>query len=63
MGVQALGKPALADVRLGLATAPVLLALEQYPQLAALVERRCEEPCAPPRPSRNPSAPSPEREH
>ena len=59
MGVQALGKPALADVRLGLATAPVLLALEQYPQLAALVERRCEEPCAP---SRNPSAPSPERE-
>ena len=47
MGVQALGKPALADVRLGLATAPVLLALEQYPQLAALVERRCEEPCAP----------------
>ena len=47
VGVQALGKPALADVRLGLATAPVLLALEQYPQLAALVERRCEEPCAP----------------
>lgn len=27
----ALGKPALADVRLGLATAPVLLTMEQYP--------------------------------
>ena len=35
----ALGKPALADVRLGLATAPVLLAMEQYPELSTLVER------------------------
>lgn len=41
---EALGKPALADVRLGLATAPVLLAMEQYPELSTLVERKCSEP-------------------
>lgn len=40
----ALGKPALADVRLGLATAPVLLTMEQHPELSTLVERKCCEP-------------------
>ena len=40
----ALGKPAMADIQLGLATAPVLLAMETHPQLVTLVERRCREP-------------------
>lgn len=39
-----LGKPAMADVKLGLATAPVLLSLDQYPQLSEIVGRRCSEP-------------------
>jgi len=35
-----LGKPALADVSLGLATAPVLYASEQRPELKKLIKRR-----------------------
>lgn len=37
---EALGKPAAADLNLGLATAPVLFALDQHPDLAALIVRR-----------------------
>lgn len=37
---EALGKPAAADLNLGLATAPVLFALDQHPDLAALIMRR-----------------------
>jgi len=37
----ALGKPALADMRLGLATAPVLLSIAERPGLLELVERKC----------------------
>ena len=35
-----LGKPANADLKLGLATAPVLFAAEKYPQLNDLILRR-----------------------
>ena len=35
-----LGKPTLSDLRAGLATAPVLMAAEERPELAALVARR-----------------------
>mmetsp|Transcript_10036 Transcript_10036/g.16240 ORF Transcript_10036/g.16240 Transcript_10036/m.16240 type:complete len:405 (+) Transcript_10036:235-1449(+) len=35
-----LGKPALADVSLGLATAPVLYAAEERPELKAMIKRR-----------------------
>jgi geranylgeranyl pyrophosphate synthase len=38
--VSELGKPALADLSSGLATAPVLFASEQFPQLDALIERK-----------------------
>merc|ERR1719244_2314899 len=39
-----LGKPAAADLKLGLATAPVLFAAEKYPDLNQLIGRRfCEE--------------------
>lgn len=38
-----LGKPAAADLILGLATAPVLFAARQYPQLNALIMRRFSE--------------------
>ncbi|PVV00380.1 hypothetical protein BB560_005243 [Smittium megazygosporum] len=38
------GKPVGADLKLGIATAPVLYAWQQYPQLAALVKRRFKEP-------------------
>ncbi len=34
-----LGKPALNDLRSGIATAPVLLAAEEYPQLVPLIQR------------------------
>jgi len=37
---EALGKPAAADLKLGLATAPVLFALDKHPDLAALIVRR-----------------------
>jgi len=39
-----LGKPAMADVSLGLATAPVLYAAEEKPELKALVKRRFKNP-------------------
>jgi len=38
-----LGKPAAADMKLGLATAPVLFAAESYPELDPMIKRRfCE---------------------
>ena len=39
-----LGKPALNDIRSGLATAPVLFAAEQFPALLPLIERKFEAP-------------------
>ncbi|XP_046446352.1 all trans-polyprenyl-diphosphate synthase PDSS1-like [Daphnia pulex] len=39
-----LGKPAAADLRLGLATAPVLYAARKFPELNALILRRFKEP-------------------
>jgi len=39
----ALGKPAQADMQLGLATAPVLFAAQAAPQLRPLIERRFKE--------------------
>lgn len=36
-----LGKPVLNDLRQGVATAPVLFAMEQFPELRALVDRKC----------------------
>ena len=39
-----LGKPALNDLRSGLATAPVLLALPRHPELAAMARRRFRGP-------------------
>lgn len=38
-----LGKPALADLRAGLATAPVLLAAEEFPELEPLIDRKFKE--------------------
>jgi len=35
-----MGKPTAADLKLGLATAPVLFAAKRYPQLNALIMRR-----------------------
>ncbi|OQR75990.1 decaprenyl-diphosphate synthase subunit 1-like [Tropilaelaps mercedesae] len=35
-----LGKPAAADLRLGLSTGPVLFACQEYPELNELIERR-----------------------
>ena len=35
-----LGKPAAADLQLGLATAPVLFASSEFPQLHAMITRR-----------------------
>lgn len=35
-----LGKPAGADLKLGLATAPVLFAWEEYPELEDLIKRK-----------------------
>jgi len=40
----ALGKPAAADIRLGLATPPVLYASEHYPELNPMIERRFGKP-------------------
>lgn len=40
----AMGKPAAADLKLGLATAPVLFACEQYPELNPMIMRRFQEP-------------------
>ena len=39
-----LGKPAAADLRLGLATAPVLFASEKFPELNEMIKRRFCEP-------------------
>mmetsp|Transcript_81999 Transcript_81999/g.163823 ORF Transcript_81999/g.163823 Transcript_81999/m.163823 type:complete len:566 (-) Transcript_81999:269-1966(-) len=38
--LQSLGKPALADLKAGLATAPVLFAAEEHPRLQALIDRK-----------------------
>jgi hexaprenyl-diphosphate synthase len=35
-----LGKPAGADLELGLATAPVLFAWEEFPELGPLIKRK-----------------------
>ena len=37
---ETLGKPGGADLHLGLATAPVLYAAEEYPELNELIERK-----------------------
>jgi geranylgeranyl pyrophosphate synthase len=39
-----LGKPALADIRSGLATAPVLFAAQRFPVLLPLIDRKFEGP-------------------
>lgn len=39
-----LGKPAGADLKLGLATAPVLYAWEEYPELGSMIRRKFDEP-------------------
>ena len=39
-----MGKPAAADLKLGLATAPVLFACERYPELNPMIMRRFQEP-------------------
>ncbi|KAI9584675.1 hypothetical protein GQX74_006570 [Glossina fuscipes] len=39
-----MGKPAAADLKLGLATAPVLFACEKYPELNPMIMRRFSEP-------------------
>jgi len=39
-----LGKPAAADLKLGLATAPVLFAARKFPDLDCLIQRRFSEP-------------------
>ncbi|XP_043601902.1 all trans-polyprenyl-diphosphate synthase PDSS1 [Bombus pyrosoma] len=42
--LSAMGKPTAADLKLGLATAPVLFACERYPELNAMIMRRFQEP-------------------
>uniref|UniRef100_A0A3P9H7Z0 All trans-polyprenyl-diphosphate synthase PDSS1 n=1 Tax=Oryzias latipes TaxID=8090 RepID=A0A3P9H7Z0_ORYLA len=39
-GAQQLGKPSAADLKLGLATGPVLFACQQFPELHAMIMRR-----------------------
>lgn len=39
-GFQVLGKPAMADMSLGLATAPILYAAENAPEIKKIVKRR-----------------------
>ncbi|GLV41306.1 qless [Carabus blaptoides fortunei] len=41
---EAMGKPAAADLKLGLATAPVLFACDKYPELNPMIMRRFQEP-------------------
>ncbi|KAF7997701.1 hypothetical protein HCN44_008874 [Aphidius gifuensis] len=41
---ETMGKPAAADLKLGLATAPVLFACEKYPELDPMILRRFQEP-------------------
>mmetsp|Transcript_42004 Transcript_42004/g.48534 ORF Transcript_42004/g.48534 Transcript_42004/m.48534 type:complete len:538 (-) Transcript_42004:29-1642(-) len=38
--VKSMGKPALADLRAGLSTAPVLFAAEEYPELESMMDRK-----------------------
>mmetsp|Transcript_32698 Transcript_32698/g.79459 ORF Transcript_32698/g.79459 Transcript_32698/m.79459 type:complete len:578 (-) Transcript_32698:94-1827(-) len=38
--VKSMGKPALADLRAGLSTAPVLFAVEEYPELEVMMGRK-----------------------
>lgn len=40
----AMGKPTVADLKLGLATAPVLFASEKFPELDEMIMRRFQEP-------------------
>jgi len=40
---ETMGKPALADLRAGLSTAPVLFAAEEYPELESLMDRKFQE--------------------
>ena len=42
--LQSLGKPALNDLKSGLATAPVLYAAQEHPQLRPLILRKFAEP-------------------
>uniref|UniRef100_A0A1B0DP39 Uncharacterized protein n=2 Tax=Phlebotomus papatasi TaxID=29031 RepID=A0A1B0DP39_PHLPP len=41
---ETMGKPTAADLKLGLATAPVLFACEKYPELNPMIMRRFQEP-------------------
>lgn len=41
-----MGKPAVNDLRSGLATAPTLYAAEEFPELLPLIQRRFKEVCA-----------------
>ncbi|KAL7024603.1 hypothetical protein ACKWTF_013125 [Chironomus riparius] len=41
---ETMGKPTAADLKLGLATAPVLFACEKYPELNPMIMRRFKEP-------------------
>merc|ERR1719295_1339963 len=44
VSAEQLGKPAAADLKLGLATAPVLFAAQQFPELNEMIARRfCED--------------------
>ncbi|KAG5179248.1 isoprenoid synthase domain-containing protein [Tribonema minus] len=43
-GAEVLGKPAMADMSLGLATAPLLYAAEEVKELRPLIKRRFKEP-------------------
>ena len=42
--LSSLGKPSLADVKLGIATYPVLLARRKYPSLGPMIERKFSQP-------------------
>jgi geranylgeranyl pyrophosphate synthase len=41
--VKSMGKPALADLRAGLSTAPVLFAAEEFPELEVMMDRKFKE--------------------
>ena len=41
--VSSMGKPALADLKAGLSTAPVLFAAEEYPELEVMMDRKFKE--------------------
>jgi geranylgeranyl pyrophosphate synthase len=43
-GIASTGKPALADLQLGISTAPVLFAAEEYNELYEIIERKFEGP-------------------